>query len=209
MENMTISSTTSIMSLTSTGSMLPMILIAPLLVLYLYGTVTWTPKIAAHYSPARSIKTLAVAVLKTLKEMELIESRKARVQILPTDGQGSIVCTLRNATEHEKNVFASAVAELLSPIVNPRYVIVKKNRFFKYSFLKHDESFACPSVISNKKENVARLAKYLALTTGNFEPIYTRSEEGREMLLRCRKKAYVNRNEKAIKGKKIVRSKWD
>ena len=55
-------------------------------------------------------QALANAVLKTLNDLGLIESRKARVQILLTDSQGSIVCTLRNASEHEKNVFAAAVA---------------------------------------------------------------------------------------------------
>jgi len=201
--------TQSLITLASTGSAAGLIITVPLGMLYLYGLTTWVPKIASHCSPAKSIKTLANAILKTLKDLALIESPKARVQILPNDNQGSVICTLRNAGEHEKSVFSTAMSELLSPIVNPRYVIVKKMQFFKYSSLLYNESFTCPSVIANKKENVACLAKHLSLTTGHFEPVYTRNEEGREILLRCRKNSYINRNQKAIRGKRIVRSKWD
>lgn len=199
----------SIRILTDTGELYGLILSIPLLALYLYAAYKWLPKIAAHLSPAKSVKTLANAVLYTLRDMGQIESRGARVQILHTDRQGSIVCTLRNATEHEKNVFATALSEMLSPIENPRYIIVKRVSLLSHGWLSYGDSFACPAIIAGKKENVEFLAHYLRTSTGNFTPIYTRNEEGRAHLLRARKKSYINRNSSAVTGKRTVQSRWD
>lgn len=201
--------TSSIRTLLNTGELGGLILCIPLFALYLFAVTLWLPKIAAHFSPAKSVKTLANAVLHTLRDVGQIQSCNARVQILHTDRQGSIVCTLRNATEHEKNVFATAISELLSPIQNPRYLIVKRKSLPGRARLSYGDSFACPSVIAGKKENVELLAHYLRTSTGRFEPVYTRNEEGRSHLLRARKRSYINRNSAAVRGKRTVQSKWD
>ncbi len=199
----------SIRLLTVSGELYGLLMGLPLLALYIYAACRWLPKIAAHFSPAKSIKTLAKAILYTLKDIGQIESSNARVQILHVDKQGSILCTLRNATEHEKNVFATAMSELLSPIENPRYLIIEKHSFFGKSWLSYSQSFACPSVIASKKETVVRLTDELRATTGRFEPIYTRNEEGRKHLLRARKMSYINRNSAAVRGKRLVQNQWD
>ncbi len=199
----------SIRLLTVRGELYGLILSVPLFALYFYAACKWLPKIAAHFSPARSAKTLANAVLYTLREIGQIESRNARVQILHTDRQGSIVCTLRNATEHEKDVFATAISEMLSPIENPRYLIVSQKSLLGRSWLSYEDSFACPAAIAGRKENVELLAHYLRTSTGNFTPLYTRNEEGRAHLLRARKRSYINRNSFAVKGKRTVQSQWD
>ena len=40
--------------------------------------------------------------------------------------------SIKNATLHEQNVFNTAIKELLSPIDNPRYIIIKKGVFKKF-----------------------------------------------------------------------------
>lgn len=198
----------SIRIFTAIGTIYGLILAAAAFALYCYALYKLLPKIAAHFSPARSIKTLANAVFYTLREMGQIESRNARVQILHTDKQGSILCTLRNATEHEKNVFATAISEMLSPIENPRYLIVKRGAL-RSARLSYEDSFACPAAIGGKKENVELLAHYLGISTGRFAPVYTRNEEGRAHLLHARKKSYINRNSSIVQRKRRVQSKWD
>ena len=96
------------------------------------------------------------------------------------------------------------MAEMLSPIQNPRYILIAKNRFgYKYKI-----SFACPSVIGKKKEYVEILAEKLKNTTGNFEPVYTHKEDGRKLILKCRKNSYITANSKAI-NKKYKVSHWE
>lgn len=87
------------------------------------------------------------------------------------------------------------MTEMLSPIENPRYILIAKNIFNRYDCTL---SFACPSIIGKKKECVELLAKKLKNTTGRFEPIFTRREDGRKLILKCRKNSYITFNEKIM-----------
>ena len=112
---------------------------------------------------------------------------------------------LRNASIHDQNVFNTAMAEMLSPIENPRYILIAKTMLKRYNYTF---SFACPSIIGKKKEYVEILAEKLKATTGNFEPVYTHREDGRRLILKCRKYSYITYNEKAV-GKKHRVSHWE
>lgn len=102
---------------------------------------------------------------------------------------------LRNASIHEQNIFNTAMTELLSPIDNPRYIIISgtKQGLYRYAL-----SFACPSVIGRKKEYAELLAKNLKNTTGSFQAIYVRTEAGRRLKTKCRQRSYISRNEKLM-----------
>ena len=161
-------------------------------------------KMVLHSNPAHSIKTLGVAVYKTLCECELI-SPSAKVETTAHKQIYVVALHLRNASIHDQNIFNTAMAEMLSPIENPRYILISKNMFKRYNY---ELSFACPSIIGKKKEYVEVLAEKLKATTGNFEPVYTHREDGRRLILKCRKRSYITFNEKAM-GKKYKVSHWD
>ena len=93
---------------------------------------------------------------------------------------------------------------MLSPIENPRYILIAKTRFNRYNYTL---SFACPTVIGKKKEYVEVLAEKLKTSTGRFEPVYTHRENGRKLILKCRRSSYITFNEKAM-GKKYKVSHW-
>ena len=161
-------------------------------------------KMVLHFNPANSIKTLGVAVYKTLCECELI-SPSAKVETNAYKQIYVVSLHLRNASIHDQNIFNTAMAEMLSPIENPRYLLISKNIFKRYNY---ELSFACPSIIGKKKEYVEVLAEKLKATTGNFEPVYTHREDGRRLILKCRKHSYIAFNEKAM-GKKYKVSHWN
>lgn len=161
-------------------------------------------KMVLHSNPANSIKTLGVAVYKTLCECGLI-SPSAKVETSAHKQLYFVSLYLRNASIHDQNIFNAAMAEMLSPIENPRYILVGKNIFNKYNY---ELSFACPSIIGKKKEYVEVLAEKLKATTGRFEPVYTHREEGRKLILKCRKSSYITFNEKA-KEQKYKVSHWE
>ena len=154
-------------------------------------------KMVLHSNPANSIKTLGVAVYKTLCECDLI-SPSAKVETTAHKQLYFVSLHLRNASIHDQNIFNTAMAEMLSPIENPRYILISKTKFKRYNY---ELSFACPSIIGKKKEHVEVLAEKLKATTGNFEPVYTHREDGRRLILKCRKRSYITFNEKAM-GKK-------
>ncbi|MBO5981440.1 MAG: DEAD/DEAH box helicase family protein [Clostridia bacterium] len=161
-------------------------------------------KMVLHSNPANSIKTLGVAVYKTLCECDLI-SPSAKVETTAHKQLYFVSLHLRNASIHDQNIFNTAMAEMLSPIENPRYILISKTKFKRYNY---EFSFACPSIIGKKKEYVEVLAEKLKATTGNFEPVYTHREDGRRLILKCRKRSYITFNEKAM-GKKYKVSHFE
>ena len=161
-------------------------------------------KMVLHSNPAHSIKTLGVAVYKTLCECDLI-SPSAKVETTAHKQLYFVALHLRNASIHDQNIFNTAMAEMLSSIENPRYILISKNIFKRYNY---ELSFACPSIIGKKKEYVEVLAEKLKSTTGNFEPVYTHREDGRMLILKCRKRSYITFNEKAM-GKKYKVSHFE
>ena len=157
--------------------------------------------IVVHSSPKKNMAHLARALLKTLQYIEQI-SHRASIRVRGNELLFGI--QLVDASVYEQNVFNQALNEMLSPIDNPKYLIIMK----KKAMLKYDISYSCPSIISQRKEMVELFLDNLKGRVGNFEMVYTRSDEGRKILLKCRKKSYISQNEKMLKKKKIV-SKYE
>lgn len=151
-------------------------------------------KIIMHITPARSIKTLGESVYRTLKELNLLSSG-ARVVTEKYDDLQLIALMLENASIREQKVFNTAMEELLSPIDNPRYILVKMDMFGRYDYKC---SYACPSIIGKKKEYVQVFKKHLRYDTGDFDLVYTHREDGMKFILKCRKNSYITHNAKQI-----------
>jgi len=160
-----------------------------------------TEKLIKFLSPEKTVKTLAACLLKAMKQLELIESKKAKVA-LDRSASGYSYCVLKNANAHDNERFGKAIGEMLSAIDNPRYILVKKRRLLPS--LSYTHSYACPSVIGSNKERVQVLAGMLRKTIGRITMIYTRTPEGRAHLTKCKRKAYLNRNEITLKRLKFV-----
>lgn len=161
-------------------------------------------KIVLHFNPANSIRTLGIAVYKTLCECDLI-SPSAKVETVMDKNLNQVSLYLRNASQHDQNIFNTAMTEMLSPIENPRYILIGKK---KTGECNYELSFACPSIIGKKKEYAEVLSQKLKSTTGNFKPMYTRLEGGRELILKCRKDSYITLNEQTVNKKyKVIH--WD
>lgn len=157
-------------------------------------------KILKFISPEKTVKTLASCVLKSMKELKLLESESARLVTHQSD-EGHIYCFLKDASAHDNALFGKAVAELLSAIENPRYVMIKKK---KIGGLSYTNSYACPAALGINKESAQVLTTQLRKQAGEFTLVYTRYAEGRKQLLQCKQKAYLNRNEIVLKQMKIV-----
>ena len=156
-------------------------------------------------SPEKTVSNISNAILRTLKEIGEIESRGATVSVRKSEKKNTVNCSLSKATVREKNVFAKAVSELLSPIDDPRYLLIGTKGISKLTSRNYVQSYACPSVIAVNKETAEILAKNLKSAGGKFELVFTRNENGRKELFKCRKYSYINANSKLVKNKKIVK----
>ncbi|MBR2884436.1 MAG: hypothetical protein IKB93_06535, partial [Clostridia bacterium] len=161
--------------------------------------------VTKNSSPEKTVSNISGAVLRTLKEIGEIESRGATVCVKKSEKHNTINCSLEKATVREKNVFAKAISELLSPIDDPRYVLIGTKGISKLQTTNYVQSYACPSIIGVNKETAEILAKNLKSAGGKFDLVFTRSEQGRKELFKCRKLSYINANSKLVKNKKIVK----
>lgn len=154
-------------------------------------------RIILNLTPMRHINTLGVAVYKTLRECGLI-SHGAKVRTVTHRTKSFISLYLRGASIHDQNVFNTAMAEMLSPIENPRYILIGKTIFNTYDY---SLSFACPTVIGKNREYVDILAEKLSESTAKFEPVFAHREGGRRLILKCRKNSYITMNKRAMDQK--------
>ena len=145
-------------------------------------------KIILHSTPRKTMTHLANALLKTLKECNMIEYRAS---VVSGGSDVSVYLLLKNASTYEANLFNTAVSEMLSPIDNPRYILILKKRGRPC----YEQSYACPSILGQKKEMVELFADNLTGRIGDFAIVYTRNDVGRAILLKAKKHALISKSE--------------
>ena len=179
----------------SRSSLTIMGLICSIVVLLLF--LHFGKKLILHFNPANSIKTLCTALYRALRDCNLVNSG-AIVKTEKTSDSVFVAVCLRHASVHDQNVFNTAVTEMLSPIQNPRYLLIKTNRMGKKDF---SVSYACPSVIGKKKEYALVFEEELKRCLSGFAVVYTHNEQGRKLILKCRKNSYITANQKLLNKK--------
>ena len=107
-----------------------------------------------------------------------------------------------NLPTEENNMFIQSLQELLDPVGNPRYLLVKHNKSLGKT--KQTDYFSVPAVLSARRKSVDMFKKLWEKYIGECEVVYTRNLDGRKMLLKARKDAFS-----AWKREKSKRlSKW-
>lgn len=167
--------------------------IACLIVLVLLSLLI-VNKILKHISPQKSITTLCDCVLLAMKDAELI-GKDAKLNVDGTRSGIFIMVELTNASVHDKHVFHNAVKQMLSPIESPRYLLIPRGKPGGY---RYRCALACPDVLGTKKEYAELLARRLGRSIGKMDMVYTRTKEGRKLIIKCRSNSYITLNDSAI-----------
>ena len=147
-------------------------------------------------------KQIAIVILETLSDLGLIKTSIKQVGLKVKNESGNLFIICANLPAEENNLFIQSLQEFLDPVENPRYLLVRRLRFLKR--IKQTDYFAIPSAISPNKKGVEIFKGLWKLYIGQCDIVYTRSAEGRKVLLKARKYAFS-----AIKKKASKRlSKW-
>ena len=85
-------------------------------------------------------------------------------------------------TGKEQAVFLRALREVVSPIDNPSYLLARRKL---WGFFREDY-FAVPDAFARKKEFAEMFARRWNRLVGPVQLVYTRTPEGRKLLLRSR-----------------------
>ena len=151
------------------------------------GSLPWSLialwRFIRHGTPERSIKQVGRALLETLEYEGSIDQHAGEFRVYADrNGDGTVFCWIGGGKGKEQATFLRALREILSPIDNPRYLLARRRiwRIFR------EDYFAVPDVLARKKEFAEMFAQRWKRLVGKVELVYTRTPEGRKVLLRAR-----------------------
>src|SRR5690606_25156021 len=102
------------------------------------------------------------------------------------DKLGVVYCRLEGATAIERRYFLDAMQEILSPVDNPRYLLVRESYLGR---LLRVDYHAVPGVFGQGKTNAVFFAERWNHHVGKADLVYVRTVEGRKILLKARARA--------------------
>lgn len=149
-----------------------------------------------HLPVDGTIHQIGLAVRDTLCATGLIENSAARLKVKSLSSGGDVYVNLDGGTFHEKSVFADCMEELLGPIENPRYLLVRHGKTLGF---RRKDFHAVPTRIGAKKEYATILHQAWKKYVGDAELIYTRATETRKTLLAARARAFSGGTRSAAK----------
>lgn len=148
------------------------------------------------------LKQVAITVLETLSSQRWIKSSIKNVGLHVTEDDGALFVSCSNLPAQENNLFIQSLQELLDPVDNPRYILIKRDKLL--GKVKQTDYFSIPAIISNRKSGIETFKELWEKHIGECEIVFTRNLEGRKLLLKARKDASSALNRQ--KSKRL--SKW-
>lgn len=151
------------------------------------------PKVLEEQAPPCSLGILGEVLAKTLRDCKIIsEGAEVYVKKAAAEKELTMGIQLRKASVHDQNIFSGAMMELLSPIAYPYYLLIQKEAGGQYQY---KYSFACTTVIGQKKEYVEVLARNLKERMESMEVIDTFTKNGYKIKRKCRQESLGSRFE--------------
>lgn len=137
---------------------------------------------------SKDIQQIGDALLNSLIKAEAIRTDNSKLKVETTvDKWGAVYCHLEGGTTFDKSTFINALQEVIAPIDNPRYVIIRKNRFML--FIKQKDYHSVPDTLGRNKNLAEYFQNQWERLVGACELIFTRTIEGRKLLLKSRLKS--------------------
>ncbi|MEO9133177.1 MAG: DEAD/DEAH box helicase family protein [Sphingomonas sp.] len=143
-----------------------------------------------------SIAQVARALLEGLEKAGLLSGPADAYAVEVTRMlKGERLVTLRGADRITEKLFLQALAEILGPVQNPRYLLVRESwlgRTLRVDF------HAVPGVLGQRKELAEYFARRWKIRVGGAKLVFTRSGNGRHVLLRARARSLAAGFQRAI-----------
>ena len=134
---------------------------------------------------SKDIQKIGEALLNGLIKTGTIKTEHSNLRVVSSmDSNGAVLCHLEGGSNFERSSFINALQEILAPIDNPRYFIVRKGIFMR--FLKQKDYHAVPEVLSRNKASAVYFKDEWEKHVGSCDLIFARAIEGRKTLLRSR-----------------------
>jgi len=146
---------------------------------------------------SKDIQQIGDALLTSLIKVGLIHTDKSELKVdASVDKWGAVYCHLEGGTTFEKSTFINALQEIIAPIDNPRYVIIRKNKFLV--FINQKDYHSVPEILGKNKKFAEYFQNQWENFVGDCELIFTRTIDGRKALLQSRIKSLASQFEDKV-----------
>lgn len=134
---------------------------------------------------SKDIQKIGEALLLSLNKAGMIHTSLSQLQVQSAvDSTGAVFCHLDGGTTFEKSTFINALKEIVIPIDNPRYVMIRKSS--SMLFVKQQDYHSVPEILGRNKNLAEDFENNWTNLVGKCELIFCRNIEGRKLLLRSR-----------------------
>lgn len=134
---------------------------------------------------SKDIQKIGETLLASLIKIGAVQTEPSQMEVVSSmDIYGVLYCHLEGGTTFEKSTFIQSLQEIIASVNNPRYIIVRKSLFLK--IISQNDYHSVPELIGRNKKTAEYFEKQWKRKVGSCELIYTRTIEGRKILLRSR-----------------------
>lgn len=141
---------------------------------------------------SKNLLKIGRTVMMSLMNEKIIKTPASQLKLIGNqNNSGDSSCYLDGGTNYEKSIFIQTLQEAISPIDNPRYLILQ-NDFYK--FPKNKSYFAVPEIFGRNKKSAIFYENQWNQNVGNSSLIFTRTLEGRNLLLKLRLQSMLKKN---------------
>ena len=172
----------------------------PILLLALLVMAVFWGRYFIYKSPYKRLEIFGKAIHQALLDSDQIETKESAPRVVKDSKQAIYnAIYLKGATMREKEIFAQALTEFFAPIENQRYILKSCHKVKDQT-----EFFAVPSMFEKRKADAESFLRHIQKCVGKYDLIYTRSVQGRPILLEARIKALGNKQERTVTHKKVM-----
>lgn len=141
---------------------------------------------------SKDVRQIGVALLDTLAGERIVTTDRNLLSVQTfNDGSGAVYCHLQGGSTYEKSVFINAMQEIIGPVDNPRYVMIRESVLWHH--FKQEDFHAVPEVLGRKKSSAESFKWNWEKKVGPCRLVFTRTLEGRKFLLHCRMNSLATR----------------
>ncbi len=152
--------------------------------------------------PKKQLKRVAKIVIKSLYNTGIIKTDYDKIKISSVENNAIIELSIDGVTTHENNIIVSSLKEIFSDVENQRYIIINKSKIIS-------SYYNVPNILSTNKELATEFYNNWVKYMGNCILVYTKSVEGRKILLKARKNTFNYTNVNKFIDKKKPISNWE
>ena len=172
----------------------------PIFLLVLLVLAIFWGRYFIYKSPYKRLEIFGKAIHQALLDSGQIETKESAPRVVKDSKQAIYnAIYLKGASMREKEIFAQTMAEFFAPIENQRYILKACHKVKDQT-----EFFAVPIMFEKQKADAESFLRHIQKSLGKYYLIYTRSVQGRPILLEARIKALGNKQERTVTHKKVM-----